>query len=324
MASDRILLGVSACLLGEKVRYDGNHKLDRYVSDTLGRFFQWVAVCPEVECGLPVPREPMRLVDGAQGPRLVTLCTREDHSERMQKWMRRKMAELAGLELCGFVFKSKSPSSGMRDVKIYNEAGQSVKKGSGLFAGAFMQRFPLIPVEDEARLCDAGVRGNFIERVFVYARWCDLMRRKPHLRDLVDFHTKHKLLIMAHSPSRVKELGALVAAGKVQENQQLFDRYISRLMSILRLQSTVHKNTTVLQHAMGYLKKQLRPDEKKELLEIITRYHGGLIPLIVPIVLIDHYVRTVREPYLCQQYYLNPHPVELKLRNPSDERHIHV
>ncbi len=175
--TDKIIVGVSACLLGEKVRYDGGHKHDHFITDTLGKFFAYVPVCPEVECGLPVPREPMHLAGDTDDPRLVTIHTGIDHTERMQKWSRDKLDELEGSGLSGFIFKSKSPSSGMRGVKIYRDSAQPVYSGTGLFAAAFMNRFPLIPVEDEGRLHDPGLRENFIERVFVYHRWQELIRK---------------------------------------------------------------------------------------------------------------------------------------------------
>jgi len=169
--TQRIKLGISSCLLGENVRYDGGHKLDRFLRDTLGQFVDWVPVCPEVECGLPVPREAMRLVGTVEEPRLVTRKTGMDHTRRMATWARRRVKELEGEGLCGFVFKARSPSSGMRGVKIYSEEGMPGRTGSGLFAREFMSHFPLLPVEDEGRMNDMGLRENFIERVFIYHRW---------------------------------------------------------------------------------------------------------------------------------------------------------
>src|SRR5512135_121000 len=168
---EKIKLGVSSCLLGEKVRYDGGHKLDHYITETLGRYVDWVPVCPEVEYGLPVPREAMHLSGTAEAPRLVGSRTGVDHTDGMNMWARQRLDELEKERLCGFIFKSRSPSSGMRGVKVYGGSGRPSNSGIGIFAAAFMQRFPLVPVEDEGRLHDPSLRENFIERVFVLRRW---------------------------------------------------------------------------------------------------------------------------------------------------------
>jgi uncharacterized protein YbgA (DUF1722 family)/uncharacterized protein YbbK (DUF523 family) len=312
---DRIKLGISSCLLGRNVRYDGGHKHDRYLTDVLGKFVDWVPVCPEVECGLPVPREAMHLLGDPESPRLVTIRTGIDHTDRMLDWMEGKLPELEKEELCGFVFKSRSPSSGMKAVKVYNPPAAPVKKGIGIFARAFMERFPLMPVEEEGRLHDARLRENFIERFFVFRRWRDFLKTDGTIRGLVSFHTDHKLLIMAHSQKALKTLGKSVAAPGHTDPEELFQNYLEVLMDGLLLHATARKNTNVLQHIMGYFKKQLSPDEKQELLEVIHHYHEGMIPLIVPIVLLKHYVRKYREPYLNRQHYLHPHPIELMLRN---------
>ena len=191
---NKIILGISSCLLGNSVRYDGGHKLDPILTDTLGQYGEWMPVCPEVECGLPVPREAMHLVGDPENPRLVTIRTKVDHSARMKTWAKKKVAELKKAGLCGFVFKSRSPSSGMRGVKIYTEEGISNTTGPGLFAKAFMQTFPLLPVEDEGRLHDPGLRENFIERVFVYPRWQEYMREDASIGGLVVFHRKDSRL----------------------------------------------------------------------------------------------------------------------------------
>ena len=203
----------------------------------------------------------------------------------------------------------------MRDVKVYTEKGHPSRKGIGLFARAFMEFFPHIPVEDEGRLHDAGLRENFIERVFVFFRWMQTLKKGRAARHLVDFHTDHKLLIMAHSPQILRDLGKVVAGAKDTSPQTVFDAYFITLMKALRLQATVKKNVNVLQHMMGYFKKIISADEKQELLEIINQYHRGLVPLIVPITLFNHYIRKVDQPYLKRQAYLNPHPIEMMLRN---------
>jgi uncharacterized protein YbgA (DUF1722 family)/uncharacterized protein YbbK (DUF523 family) len=312
---EKIRLGISACLLGEQVRYDGGHKLDPFLADTLGRYVDWVPVCPEVEYGLPVPREPMRLVGSPDSPRLVTIKTGIDHTGGMTRWAGEKMQELSGLDLCGFVFKSKSPSSGMTGVKVYSESGIPVRRGRGIFAALFIDTFPLLPVEDEGRLHDPALRENFIERIFVFHRWQDLMGKGSSLHNLMEFHTRHKLLIMSHSARHYRELGRLVAEAKGRKPTDLRRQYIRTIMEGLRLIATPKKQTNVLQHIMGYFKKQLSSEEKQELISIIEEYHRGILPLIVPLTLLRHYVRKYDEPYLKTQYYLNPHPAELMLRN---------
>ena len=312
---EKIKIGISSCLLGEKVRYDAGHQLDRYITDTLGQYFEWVPVCPEVEYGLPVPREPMRLVGDPDSPRLLTIRTGIDHTEGMLKWAEKKLKELEKEGLCGFIFKSRSPSSGIGGVKVYTPSGMPSQRGIGLFGGAFMNKFPVIPVIDDGRLHDPGLRENFIERVFVYKRWQGFIKKGGLIRDLVAFHTEHKLLILSHSPKHFSVLGRLVARPKHYKPEDLNAEYVNLLMECLRLVATVKKNINVLQHIVGYFKNQLSSDDRKELLEVIENYHKGYIPLIVPVVLVKHYVRKFNEPYLQRQYYLNPHPLELMLRN---------
>lgn len=309
-------LGVSRCLLGENVRYDGGHKLDRFLRDTLGPFVHYVPVCPEVECGLPVPREAMRLVGDPDRPRLLTQKTGIDHTERMTSWAGEALDRLEAEGLCGFVFKYGSPSSGMSQVKVYPPGGGvPSRRGVGVFARLFMQRFPLLPVEDEGRLHDPLLRENFLARIFVMRRWRDFLEHGPSPGALVDFHTRHKLLVMAHSIPAYRELGRMVASAGGEKADALAGRYAALLFRALGLLSTVKKNVNVLQHVMGYFKKALGPDEKRELLEVIGAYGRGLTPLIVPVTLLNHYVRKYGQEYLAGQVYLNPHPQELKLRN---------
>ncbi|MDD3580878.1 MAG: DUF523 and DUF1722 domain-containing protein, partial [Desulfobacca sp.] len=214
MTAAKIKIGISACLLGEKVRFDGQHKLDRFITDTLGKYLEFVPVCPEVECGLGVPREPMRLIGDPEAPRLVTVRTKVDLTDRMVAWSQNKVQELERLELCGFIFKSDSPSSGMERVKVYTDKGIPEKKGVGLFARQFMDHFPLLPVEEEGRLHDPKLRENFIERLFTLKRWRAMAADAPGRGKLVDFHTQHKLLLLSHSPSQYRLMGQLVAQAK--------------------------------------------------------------------------------------------------------------
>jgi len=309
-----VKIGVSACLLGEEVRYDGGHKHDRYITDTLGKFFNFVPVCPEVECGMPVPREPMRLEGDPATPRLMTRQTRIDRTGQMLEFCERKVRELEKEGLCGFIFKKDSPSSGLYRVKVYND-GRAKRSGSGLFAAAVARHFPLLPREEDGRLNDPCIRENFIERVFCCRRLKDFLASAPDLGDLVAFHTRHKLLCMAHSPVIYREMGALVAGGKSLGRGELFRRYEEMMMSCLARHATVSKNTNVLQHIMGYFRKELSADEKAELMEVIGRYHDRLVPLIVPLTLLKHYVAKYDKSYLKGQIYLDPDPAELMLRN---------
>ncbi len=314
--NDKIRLGISSCLLGAQVRYDGGHQLDRFLRDVLGEYVEYVPVCPEVEVGLPIPRETLRLVEDAeQQVRLVFSRSGEDITERMEGWARERVRQLEKEQLDGFVFKAKSPSSGMERVKLYDRNGVPKKVGIGVFARHFMEHFPLLPVEEDGRLNDPRLRENFITAIFVLKRWRQMLAAGFSLGRLVDFHTRHKLLIMAHSPQHYRQMGKLVAAGRDYSLVELRENYLAELMTALRLKTTVKKQVNVMQHILGYFKRQLAADEKQEVLELMENYRQGLVPLIVPLTLLNHFVRKYDQSYLRQQYYLNPHPKELKLLN---------
>jgi uncharacterized protein YbgA (DUF1722 family)/uncharacterized protein YbbK (DUF523 family) len=312
---EKIKLGISTCLLGENVRYDGGHKLDRFLTDTLGQYVEYIPVCPEVECGLPIPRESMHLEGDPKSPRLVTSRTKQDMTERMVDWARKRVVDFEKEDLCGFIFKSDSPSSGMERVRVYNEKGMPFKKGVGIFARVFMEHYPLLPVEDEGRLHDPKLRENFVERIFTLKRWREVLDKKESRGTLVEFHTQHKLLILSHSPKHYRIMGKLVAEAKGIPLKELYQKYQTILMEALQVKATSKKNANVLMHMMGYFRDQLSSDEKQELLEVIDHYRQEYIPLIVPTTLMNHYVRKYGQPYLKQQVYLNPHPLELQLRN---------
>ncbi|THB77857.1 MAG: DUF1722 domain-containing protein [Desulfobulbaceae bacterium] len=310
----KIRIGISSCLLGNKVRYDGGHQHDRYLTRTLGDYFDYVPVCPEVECGLPTPREAMRLVGDPESPRLVTRKTGIDHTDRMLTWAAKRVKELENDQLCGFIFKSKSPSSGMERVKVYDDKSNPRNVGVGLFAAAFKRNFPLLPTEEEGRLHDQRLRENFIESVFVLKRWRDT-RKKPSPAKIVRFHTEHKLLLRSHSEAHYRQLGKLVANVGKQDLQTFLPKYEEQLMEAMRLKATTKKHTNILMHCLGHFKKDLTSGEKAEFLEILDEFKAGYLPLIVPITLMNHFVRKYDEQYLQSQHYLNPHPIELKLRN---------
>ncbi len=315
LMEEKIKIGVSSCLLGREVRYNGGHSNDHYISGILTRYFTFIDVCPEVEAGFGVPRESMRLVGDPESPRLVTSRSGKDFTEKMLAWARLRVVELEKEDLCGFIFKKNSPSSGMERVKVYTEKGMPSKRGRGMFARMFMEHFPLVPTEEDGRLNDSELRENFIEHIFAYRRWRHLAADRKSIGKLVAFHTAHKLQIMSHSVKHYREMGRLVAHAKDCSPADLFKNYESLFMQALTLRATVKKNVNVLQHMAGYFKKILSSDEKQELQEVIEQYHRNYTPLIVPVTLFNHYIRKYDQQYLKMQTYLNPHPIELKLRN---------
>ena len=309
-----IRLGVSACLLGQAVRFDGGHKRDRFVSDLLGRHVEWVPVCPELEAGLGVPRPAMRLVRQDGALQLRETASGRDHSARMRRFAARRVRELRALELCGFVLKKASPSCGMLRVRAY-EDGHVRRDGSGLFASALMQALPCLPVEEEGRLADPALRENFVERVFAYRRLRDLFRRRWTRAGVVAFHTAHKLQLMAHSQLAYVELGRQVAAVARLPRAAFRTRYTHAFVAALAHPATRARNANVLQHATGHLKERLAAPARAELAGLIDEYRRGLVPLVVPITLLRHHTRAHSVRYLEGQTYLDPHPKELMLRN---------
>jgi uncharacterized protein YbgA (DUF1722 family)/uncharacterized protein YbbK (DUF523 family) len=310
-----IRIGISACLLGTRVRYDGEHKLDRFIRDTVGQFVTFVAVCPEVDIGLGVPRETIRLVGQGSDPRLVGSTSGADHTTKMRRYAKRKAQELGRQEISGYILKKNSPSCGMERVKIYDGKGSPSRGGRGVFAGGLMDSQPLLPVEEEGRLNDPKLRENFFERVFAYRRMRDCLSRRWTLGDIVAFHTAEKFLVLAHDPKAYASLGRLVARAKSLPRADLSRRYQEGFMTALAKSASRGRHGNVLQHMMGYFKRQLSADEKAELQQVITDFRHGFVPLIVPITLIRHYVRLFDGEYLAGQTYLEPHPKELMLRN---------
>ncbi|MEW6247283.1 MAG: DUF523 and DUF1722 domain-containing protein [Nitrospirota bacterium] len=314
-ASRPIRLGVSRCLLGDHVRYDGGHKRDSFVVEVLGRFVEWVPVCPEVEAGFGVPREAMRLVGNPRHPRLLTVHSACDRTEEMARFSEERVRELEALDLSGFVFKKDSPSCGVERVRVFNSQGIPSLKGVGLFARAFVQRFPLIPVEEEGRLCDPVLREHFIERVFCYRRWRDLLKKRVTRQAIVDFHTVHQYLLLAHSREHFQRLGRLMANAHRYRPLDLARRYGAGIMEALKTTATVYKHASVLRRIASHMMGLLKASEREELRDVIEDYHRGLVPLVVPITLLKHYVRAYNVAALRNQVYLNPHPKEFMLRN---------
>ncbi|HEY7528548.1 MAG TPA: DUF523 and DUF1722 domain-containing protein [Candidatus Deferrimicrobiaceae bacterium] len=313
--SGRVRILISSCLLGEKVRYDGGHKRDPFLVETLGRFVEYVPVCPEVECGLPTPREAMRLEGNPARPRLVAPGTGADYTETMKRWTQGKLSELEELDLYGYICKKDSPSSGMERVKVYGVSAIPARVGAGMFTKAFMEHFPLIPVEEEDRLQDPALRERFVERMFTLCRFRDAIRRGRSRGTLVEFHTDHKLLLLAHGRPLYADMGKLAARAKELPLEELYRRYLHLLMEALRHRATPAKCADVLLHAAGYFRQFLSGDERRELLETIEKYRMHRIPLAIPVALIRHYARKHDVVYLKRQAFLNPHPVELMLRN---------
>ncbi len=310
-----IRLGVSSCLLGQEVRFDGGHKRDRFITDLLGRFVEWVPVCPEVEVGMGTPRPALRLVGGGDGVRMLEIKSGLDHTVAMERFSVQRVRALRSLDLCGYILKKDSPSCGMTRVKIYATEGMPRREGRGLYASALMDAFPKLPIEDEGRLNDAALRENFIERVFAYRRLSDLFRERWTRGQVVAFHTAHKLQLMAHSTVAYRELGRLVATLKGKPRAAFRTEYESGFMGALEQIASRGRNANVLHHAAGHLKKRLDSATRTELAELIADYRKGLVPLVVPVTLIGHHVRRNDIDTLNGQLFLEPHPKELMLRN---------
>jgi len=309
-------IGISSCLLGDEVRFDGGHKRDAFLTATLAPFVEWVRVCPEVEIGMGVPRETLRLVQVGADTRMITTRTAIDHTDSMRAYAARRTRQLEAMDLRGYVLKKDSPSCGMERVKVYDAQGSApVRTGVGIYAAVLKARFPALPIEEEGRLQDAVLRENFIERVFAYDRLRGLFDGRWTLAALVAFHTAHKMALLAHSTAAYQELGRLVASGRAVARAELRRRYEDLFMRTLARPATVRRHTNVLMHMAGHLKRRLDDGSKQELAACIDEYRRELVPLIVPLTLLRHHVRAHAVAYLSGQTYLEPHPRELMLRN---------
>ena len=312
----KIRVGISACLLGEKVRFDSGHKHDRYLTDTLGQFFSFVPVCPEIEVGMGVPRETVNLQGSVESPSMIGTKSGKDWTEQMRTFSRKRTEQLEKYRLRGYILKKDSPSCGMERVKLYpGPKSTPERKARGLYADALIRRYPLLPVEEEGRLHDIKIRENFIVRVFAYDRVQNLFENGYQRKDVMEFHTVHKYLLLAHSPKHYSQLGKIVAAIKEYKAEEFAKIYSEMFMDALGFKSTVAKNVNVMQHIMGFLKKHLDAEDRKYILNIIEDYRNELVPLIVPITLIKQFIDKYQIDYIRNQYYLNPHPRELMLRN---------
>ncbi|CDZ78451.1 hypothetical protein BN59_02761 [Legionella massiliensis] len=309
-----LLLGISSCLLGEKVRFDGGHKRDNFICDFLANYVDFLPICPEVAIGLGVPRPALHLRGNCEHPRLVEAKdSSRDYTSNMVEFSIQCMKGLN--EICGYILKSKSPSCGLKNVKVYQDEGQRPLAGLGLYARVLKQTFPNLPIEEEGRLNDPRLRENFVERIFIYNEWKNLVKTGLDASKLVEFHTRHKLTLLAHSPSIYKVLGKMLSNIKLHNLEQLNEAYISIFMRGMSCLATPKKHANVLQHCLGYFKKQLDSLDKQELVQSIDNYRSGLLPLIVPVTLFKHHLNRYQQPYLSIQSYLDPYPQELMLRN---------
>jgi uncharacterized protein YbgA (DUF1722 family)/uncharacterized protein YbbK (DUF523 family) len=308
-ATGPVRIGISRCLLGDAVRYDGGHKRDSVLVECLGPYVEWVPVCPEVECGMGTPREPMRLVRAGRDIRLITVDTGIDLTGRMNRYARTRVAELADENLSGYILKKDSPSCGLERVKVYGARRVPARSGRGLFASALLERLPQLPVEEEGRLADPRLRENFVERVFAYARLRTLFGAdRWTVASLVKFHTAHKLTLMAHSPDAYRRLGRLVASVKHVSRRDVQRRYREGFMGALAVIATPRRHANVLQHMAGYFKDRLDGGAKRELQTAIEDYRRGRVPRVVPMTLLRHHARVHGVTYLEDQTYLQPHP----------------
>ncbi len=307
----KIPVGISSCLLGENVRFDGGHKRDAYITGTLSEYFYFQPFCPEVAIGLGIPRPTIHLVKQANIIRCVGIKNPEmDVTERLRATADQQQP--LQTELCGYIVKKDSPSCGMERVKVFS-GQQPQREGVGIYTQALMAHYPSLPVEEEGRLGDAGLRENFIQRVYVMSRWKALLADGLTPQKLTTFHARHKLIIMSHGDYR--ELGHMLAGVSKDTVQLIAEQYILHLMQLLKKVAGRNNHVNVLQHIQGYLKKDLDADDKAELCEVIERYRHGDIPLIVPLTLLKHHFRKAPDPYIDESYYMSPYPQELQLIN---------
>lgn len=310
---DKIKIGISSCLLGHTVRYDGGHKRHSYIESTLGQYFEFIPFCPEVDIGMSIPRPPIRLevkneqlrCVGVKDPQQDVTDRLEQSANKQQAWQK---------DICGYILKKDSPSCGMERVKVYRN-NMPERTGTGIYAAQMMKNFPHLPVEEEGRLGDARLRENFIKRVYIFSRWKQLQQQGLSAKNLTDFHAQHKLIVMSHNQNDVRELGRLLAELDKNNVEAIAEQYLGKLMSSLKIVATRGNHVNVLQHIQGYLKKELDSDDKLELTETIEKYSKGELPLIVPVTLLKHHFRKNPVPYIENSFYMNPHPQQLSLLN---------
>lgn len=313
----KIPVGVSQCLLGEPVRFDGGHKRSRFLTDVLSQYFEYRPVCPEVAIGLGIPRKPIRLVATDAGTRVRGI---EDSSLDVTQALAAEADTAAAQmpDICGYVFMQNSPSCGVFRMKRYAENGHPLDSaGQGAYAQRLIELMPLLPVEEAGRLKDPGLCENFITRVFAYYDWKITIEPAPSAAKLVDFYSRYKYQVMAHHVASYKALGRLVADLGKRDIKTVSDEFFALFMQALRHKATRRGNTNTMMHLRGYLKDLLDADEKQELSRLIEDYRQGRVPLVVPLTLLKHYLMKMDNPYLERQTFWSPHPEQLGLRNAS-------
>lgn len=314
-AGNKPKLGISACLMGVEVRFNGGHKESHLCTRALNEYFDFIPLCPEVAIGMGVPREPIRLVGDPDRPEAVGTVNGALNVTRQLAEYGAHMATEVG-DICGYIFMQKSPSCGLERVKVYRENGAPVVGGGrGIYARAFCERHPDLPVEEDGRLNDAVLRENFVTRVFAYAAWQDLLKAGVTRRALTEFHSRYKYQLMANDPVQYKVLGNMLGCMGRSDPNEIAPHYFSELMAALKKCATRRTHTNVLQHLSGYLKETISAQDKQEIQELIDQYHQGIVPLIVPLTLLKHHFRQHPDPYVALQVYMQPHPENLSLRN---------
>ncbi len=308
-------IGVSSCLLGNQVRYDGGHQRDRFLTDVLGPWVEWVPVCPEVEVGMGVPRETVRLVEDGGQVRMIAEKSGTDHTRSMESWAAKRVRELTRQDLSAYVLKKNSPSCGMEKVKVYRAGATPRRNGGGMFAQALLDRVEGLPVEEEGRLHDPPLRENFIERMFAYRRVRKLFSGRWTRAHVVTFHPGHKMQLLAHSEPDYRALGRIVAAVKDTPRALFAEHYQRGFMRTLVKIATRKRQVKVLEHMTGDLRESLDAASRAELRDAIRDYGAGLVPILVPVTLIRHHVRLHGVECWSGRTYLEPHPKELMLRN---------
>lgn len=305
-------IGVSACLLGHAVRFDGGHKRNSFVEEALGRFVDLHSVCPEAELGLGIPRPAIQLRKFQQEIRLVYSRTPEkDLTEDMQQFSRQRIEQLHSLD--GFVFKKDSPSCGVFKVAVVDDcSGQKQRNGEGVFAGEFRRKYPTVPVEEEGRLNDDALRENFMERVYAHFRWRQFMASDNPLKGFRTFHRNYKLMLMAKNTQQYRQLGALAAKVNRHNFDELSSQYLEKFMQVMASVASRGQHINVLMHIMGYLKKWVRPEDKAEMLRWFEHYRSRQVDRVTATVLLLHHFRNYPDDYIAQQYYLSPYPAELQ------------
>ncbi|WP_263262718.1 DUF523 and DUF1722 domain-containing protein [Pseudomonas sp. RIT-PI-S] len=308
-------LAISACLIGEEVRYNGGHKASQFCTRVLAEHVDFVPVCPEVAVGLGVPRQPIRLVGDAAQPRALGSVTPSlDVTAPLAEYGERMAASLSGVS--GYIFMHKSPSCGLERVKVYREDGvPGPDGGRGLYAQAFCAARPDLPVEEDGRLCDPVLRENFLVRVYAYAQWQHLLAHGLTKGRLLAFHARYKYQLMANHPQHYKTLGRLLGSMGRDQAETIAPHYFSALMAALSRCATRGTHSNVLQHIAGYLRGSLDRAGRQELEQLIAQYRNGVVPLVVPLTLLKHLFRLYPHPYIAGQVYLQPHPETLSLRN---------